>query len=302
VKRTSSIDIGTNSVLLLIAEIRDDEVYPVKQEARIARLGEGLNETGTLSETAMKRTLSVLRDYAIICEEMGTIEIFAVGTAAMRNAKNGKEFAQRIIEELKLPVEIISDQREAELTYKASAHSFGNDITLIDVGGGSTEFILGDAQNIFAKSLGLGVVAITERFLHKDPTTEEELSSVKNYVESFLKENLDSRFFQIKSQKLIATAGTPTTLAAIHKGIDPYDPAKVHGMELNNSDIDSIIVELMKRTLEQRSKLKGLQPGREDVILPGAVLIRTAMELMGFSKITVSDRGVRWGLIYEKIS
>jgi exopolyphosphatase/guanosine-5'-triphosphate,3'-diphosphate pyrophosphatase len=300
----ATIDIGTNSVLLLITEIHSGNIHPIKQDARISRLGEGLSETGVLSETAMERTLSVLRDYAMICKEMRAIDIYAVGTAAMRNAKNGKGFAQRIIGELEIPVEIITDQREAQLTFIASAHSFGREISLIDVGGGSTEFILGNVgrkEEVLSQSLGLGVVALAERFLRENPTTEDELASVKDYVRNFLKKNLDSKFFQTKGRKLVATAGTPTTLAAIHKKLDPYDPAKVHGMELNDSDIDSIIAELMKLTLKQRKSLKGLQLGREDVILPGAVIIRTAMELMDFANIIVSDRGVRWGLLYEKI-
>lgn len=293
----ASIDIGTNSVLLLIAEPHDNELISLKQEARISRLGEGVDKNGALSPQAIERTFAVLRDYASICREYRADQIFAVGTAAMRAADNADSFIKQVQENLGISVEIISDRREAELTFKASAASFGKEIVLMDIGGGSTEFVT-DNEMV---SLKLGVVSLAEKYLKSDPSSDDEINSVCNHIRNLLLSRIPNQILTSKKERFVATAGTPTTLASIHARIDPYRPEKVHGLELSMSDIDAVIKDLKTSTLEDRRKIKGLQKGREDVILPGALLLREAMSLLGYDRVTVSDRGVRWGLLYEKI-
>jgi len=293
----AAIDIGTNSVLLLIADTRNGELIPLRQEARISRLGEGVDKNGSLSPQAMERTFTVLRDYASICREYKVDQIIAVGTAAMRAAKNAADLLQRVQDELGFSVEIISDRREAELTFKASAASFGKEIVLMDIGGGSTEFVTDNA----VVSLKLGVVSLAEKYLKSDPSSDDEINGVCNHIKNFLLSHIPNQILTSRKERFVATAGTPTTLASIHARIDPYRPEKVHGMELSMSDVDAVINDLKTRTLENRRKIKGLQKGREDVILPGALLLREAMSLLGYDRVTVSDRGVRWGLLYEKI-
>ena len=303
----ASIDIGTNSVLLLIAEKSGDELRAVRDEARITRLGEKLAATGVLADTAMERTLAVLRDYARICHEAGAQEIIALGTAAMRRAGNGSAFAARIEHELGFTVHIIPEEEEAQLTYAASAAAFGRDITVMDIGGGSTEFIFMNSQKgihengIKAQSLELGVVTLTERFFTNDPVSSEELEAAQTFIRSFLHEKLDPAFFTNPAPSFIATAGTATSLVAMHLELEQFDAARVHGARLTASDIDALIEKIAALPVAQRLSLKGLQKGREDVILAGALIMREAMRLLGYTEATISDRGVRWGVLYRAV-
>jgi exopolyphosphatase/guanosine-5'-triphosphate,3'-diphosphate pyrophosphatase len=293
----ASIDIGTNSILLLIAEKRGEELVPLYQEARIARLGEGVGHTKVLTEEAQQRAFEILSDYARLCSEHNATQIVACGTAALRKARNAKAFTARVESALGITVDIISEKREAELSFRANAASFGRDIVVMDIGGGSTEFITQTRPT----SLDLGVVALTELFIHADPPADNEIAALKAHVHTRLNRELDRCYFSDNVPRLIATAGTPTTLAAILGAIDPYDSERVHGSTLALNDIDELIANLQRATLDERRTLPGLQAGREDVILAGAILLSEAMKLLGFDEATVSDRGVRWGMLYEKM-
>jgi exopolyphosphatase/guanosine-5'-triphosphate,3'-diphosphate pyrophosphatase len=303
----ASIDIGTNSILLLIAEEKDGELVPVYQEARIARLGEGASETALLSDDAQKRAETILTDYAHICREHGVTNTYACGTAALRSAANAQAFVDHIRTTLGLAIDIISEEREALLSFRANAASFGNDIVVMDIGGGSTEFIAQcppdqwRAPSLQPLSLTLGVVSLTETHLLNDPPLEGEIESLRGHIKAFLKGELDDSYYNDGTRKLVASAGTPTTLAALRDEVDPYDPARVHGTTLALTEIDDLITLLEPLTNKERSVLPGLQKGREDVILAGAVLLREACALLGYDDVLVSDRGVRWGLLYEKI-
>lgn len=291
----ASIDIGTNSILLLIAKVENNELVPVYQEARIARLGEGVGHTKLLSEEAQERAFEILSDYAGLCSEYNVTKIIACGTAALRNARNAKGFVERVESELGITVDIISEKREAGLSFSANAASFGDDIVVMDIGGGSTEFVVAGKP----VSLSLGVVTLTELFMYEDPPVESEIAALKVHTHTLLKRELDRCYYSDRVPRLVATAGTPTTLAAIRDAIDPYDPERVHGSTLTLNDIDTLIGRLQGATLEARRAMPGLQKGREDVILAGAVLLREAMKLLGFNEAIVSDRGVRWGLLLE---
>ena len=291
------IDIGTNSVLLLIADIKDNELVPVYQEARIARLGEGVGHTKLLGKEAQERAFEILSDYARLCGEYNVTEIIACGTAALRNARNAKDFVERVGHELGITVDVISEKREAGLSFNANAASFGDDIVVMDIGGGSTEFIVAGKP----VSLGLGVVTLTELFMHEDPPDESEIAALKVHTRTLLKRELDRCYYSDSVPRLVATAGTPTTLAAIRDAIDPYDPEHVHGSILTLNDIDTLGGRLQRATLEERCAIPGLQKGREDVILAGTVLLREAMNLLGFNEAIVSDRGVRWGMLIERV-
>jgi len=291
----ASIDIGTNSILLLIAKVENNNLVPLYQEARVARLGEGLGNTQLLTDAAQQRAFEILRDYAAICREHNVAEIMACGTAALRNARNAKPFVDRVAKELGTSIDVISDRREASLSFLANAASFGSDIVVMDIGGGSTEFIT-QKQPI---SLGLGVVSLTEVFLHTDPPTDNEVAALKAHIHTQLKRELASCYYSDAAPRMVASAGTPTTLAAIRDAIDPYDPERVHGLKLTLNDVEKLIERLKGITIDERRSIPGLQKGREDVILTGALLLHEAMKLLGFNDVTVSDRGVRWGLLLE---
>ncbi len=301
----AAIDIGTNSVLLLIATIDTGALTAVRQEARITRLGEGLARASKLSPAAIERTMSVLKDYRDLCREHGAEAVTALGTAAMRRATNASELIDRAREELGLAIRVIGEECEAQLTWRGSASSFGNDIIVMDIGGGSTEFIAPSLERpgtLCARSLDLGVVTITERFLHADPSTDDEVAAVRSFVRARLEEKLDRAVYARASLTFVATAGTPTTLAAMKAGIEPYDPKRVHGATLSMEDVDSLTVAIKGRTIKERRAMKGLQRGREDVALAGALLMSEAMSVLGHPRATVSDRGVRWGALLEQLA
>lgn len=298
----ASIDIGTNSVLLLIAKIDGTSLEAVCEEMRITRLGEGTADSEILAENAIDRTLAALAEYVAMCREMNVEEISAVGTASLRRAKNAQAFISRVRNELGISVGVISDEREAWLTYLASADSFGTDIVVMDIGGGSTEFIVPDLQGknrLALTSFDLGVVGLTEEFFRSDPVEDKQYAAAQRFIRSLLSENLDAELFG-KIPEFVATAGTATTLAAMHVGLDPYDPTRVHGMKLTEREVAGLIDRIRGLTTAQLREIKGLQRGREDVILAGALITIEAMKLLGYETITISDRGVRWGLLIEK--
>lgn len=314
IKSVAAIDIGTNSVLLTIAEAGLNSGVKARLElANITRLGEGVADSGLFNREAMKRTLAVLTEYARVCKEYSVTDILVVGTAAMRRARNSGEFIKRVQDECGLTIEVISGEREAELSFLAASTDFGSNIIVVDIGGGSTEFISGATV-----SIPIGSVLLHEKIVKTDPISDKEFSDIVYEVQEKLKkispppdlppqggrENLNApilRQAQDERSILVATAGTATTLAAMKLGLKEYSHSKVHGEALTIADIEKIIDDLKGLTIEDRKKLPGLEPKRADVILPGALILETVMKKLGYDKVTVSDRGVRWGLIYEQV-
>lgn len=296
----ATIDIGTNSVLLLIGEpLPDGQVAVAADCAEGTRLGQGLAQFGKISPEASARTFEVLKRYHDLCAKHGAQEIAVVGTAALRSASNASEFLDALKLKLGLEVEIISQDREALLTYEACSHDFGKEIVVIDIGGGSTEFV---SANRMA-SIPIGCVSLLEEFLKTDPPTEDEIISLRASVRKALETSLEpSTFARPHDLDLVAVAGTATTLKAIELSLRTYDPKRVHGSKLSLPDLRNIIDMLLKKTIAQRKEIDGLIPQRADVIVPGAWLLHEAMSYLGFEKALISDRGVKWGLFYERFS
>lgn len=301
----AAIDIGTNSVLLLIAKTHGATLDAVCQEARITRLGEGLSHTTILSSAAIDRTMAALREYRDLCRVRGIADIAAVGTAAMRTARNAHDLIERARSELDIAIDVISGNEEARLTWKASAASFGDDAVVMDIGGGSTEFIAPrqrGEQGLETISIPVGVVGLTERFLSSDPPSPHDIAEARCHLREMLEQRLDRTVFAQPDSPFVVAAGTPTTLAAMHARIDPYDPTRVHGMTLSTDDVATLIDKIAQCTMDERRAIKGMQRGREDVILAGALLMREAMDIVGQARAIVSDRGVRWGVLIELAS
>lgn len=291
--KIATIDIGTNSVLLLIVEKKQDHSLNIlADEAIITRIGEGLGQANQFLSSGMERTLNCLKRYRILCDQHRVEKIIAVGTAAFRKAANAKEFVAQVKKECGFEVEVISGKREARLTWKAASTDFGGDIIVVDIGGGSTEIILSEKQLV---SLPVGSVFLTENFCHSDPISEDDYQKICNTIE----EQLNSLKLKNKNVKqLIATAGTATTLGAIQKKMMVYKHHEIHGLQLSLTEIKKILVELKSKTVAERKKIPGLEPLRADVILAGTLLLQKISEYFGFDVITISDRGVRWGLVY----
>ncbi|RKZ01214.1 MAG: Ppx/GppA family phosphatase [Candidatus Hydrothermota bacterium] len=300
-KRFATIDVGSNSVLIYIAE-RDEQGNwkQIDDRAEITRLGEGLQTTGMLKKEAMERTTEALCKFVELAKSYGAEQIVAVGTMALRTAKNADEFIKMVEERCGLRIEVISGEEEARLSYLAvkSGLKFPAErIVIIDVGGGSTEFIFGRGDEIERKfSLNIGAIRFTETYLKSDPVKDEELEAMLEALQSEIGE-LPMDFVP---EALIGIGGTITNLAAIKHKLEVYDPNVVDGTELTVDTVYQLMDMLRKMPIGERKKVPGLQPKRADVIVAGAGIVYTVMKLLGIHKLTVSVRGIRHGLMYDR--
>jgi len=299
--RIASIDIGTNTILLLIAEVKSGGLTPLLEKETIVRLGEGVHRNGILSKGAMERGVQTLTQYKERCQEMGVQKIFAVGTSALREARNSKDFLEMIKSGLDLSIEIISGEEEAQLSFLAVTRDLKEPrkpILVIDVGGGSTEFILGRGDRITQwVSLPLGSVRFTEQFLLSDPVHEEEWENMERQIQKLL--------VRIPHPKepflMVAVGGTATTLASVEQGLAEFILEKIHHFGLGRKALKSQLDLYRSKTIEERRKIPGLFPARADVILAGGAILYWAMEKLECPSVLVSCHGVRYGLLYKKL-
>lgn len=302
--RLATIDIGTNTTLLLVAERQvDGSVRALEERAEITRLGRGIGIGGRLQPENVERTLDVLRGYAALAAEHQA-PIAAIGTEALRRAPNGDDFLEPAARILGTAVEVISGDREAALTFLAASRSFpeatANRCMVIDIGGGSTEVILAQQGHIlFQQSLPLGSVRLTEAYVRHDPATADELTALRAAVDAQL------AVVQVNPSEaaptLVGCAGTVTTLAAMAQGLGSYDPARVHGYKLTRAALEAQVSRLATAAQPEREAMAGLDPRRADVILAGACLLLEIVKHMRAPEVLVSDRGIRWGLLFEQL-
>jgi exopolyphosphatase/guanosine-5'-triphosphate,3'-diphosphate pyrophosphatase len=303
VKRIASVDIGTNSVLLLVAERGPGgKLGAVLEEAEITRLGRDVDRTGVLSPEGMEATLSVLARYAQDARAAGAERLVVMATSAARDARNGREFLVAARARTGVDVEILSGAEEARLSYLAVAEDFAAEaedraLLAIDVGGGSTEFVLGTGRSVtFRTSLDVGSVRLTERHVRSDPPTQGEQDAIRGAVVEWL-----GHLPPLPPDALVVgVAGTVTSLYAIAHAIDPYDAARVHGGWLSREDVSRVRERLCRIPLEERRRLPGIQPKRADVLPAGALLFESALAHLGASGARVSDRGIRWGVLLDR--
>jgi exopolyphosphatase / guanosine-5'-triphosphate,3'-diphosphate pyrophosphatase len=297
-ERVATLDIGTNSVLLLIAQSSTGTLTPVLERATITRLGENVDAQRKLAKPAVERTLACLEDYAREIAAHGVTRVAAVGTSAMRDAAGGTEFLDAAERLLGVWPRVISGAEEADLTFHGALSGIDarGDVCVFDVGGGSTEVITGSADAPrrvdSAVSLDIGSVRLFERHVRHDPPLAAEMARVVADIEAALA--LASK--PAPNSTLVGVAGTVTTLAAIDLGLAQYDSARVHGAALSRARVAAIAERLQRLTLPERQQLAGLEPKRADVIVVGAALVRCVLEWCGSDELVVSDRGVRWGL------
>ena len=303
--RIATIDIGTNSVLLLVAEAERDgsgALRPVVERATITRLGEGVDRNRRLLPEAAERTLACLADYAGTLREQGVTRLDAVGTSAMRDAAGGQEFVARAAEILGIPPRVIDGNEEARLTFAGalSGLPITGGVMVFDIGGGSTEIVTGEIgpagrKIAAAVSLDIGSVRLFERHVRSDPPSEAELRDVEQDIARALRGAPQLA----AGAALVGVAGTVTQLAALELELTRYDAARVHGSELSRSTVDRLAAKLAASTLAQRRALPGMEPSRADVLVVGSAIARAVLHSSGASKLVVSDRGVRWGLCQE---
>lgn len=295
-KRIAAIDLGTNTFLCLIAEVSERRIQKViHDEARVVRLGQGVHQSRELHPEALARADECLAAFAEVIKKHKPDRIVACATSAARDVKNGDELL-KIGRKHGIEIEIISGEREAESTYWGTV---GRDLTqtvgIIDVGGGSTEFMVGDASGIRKKiSIDVGSVRLTELFVSRHPIPEAELLKLKTYIIEKLA-ILPKTFAGLAPSKMIAVAGTPTTLAAIDMG-KPFDAPLVHGYSLPLSRLESWTNKFAKMTIEERQRISGMDPKRADVIPAGAAVLTEGCKAMGALELEVSIQGLRYGL------
>jgi exopolyphosphatase/guanosine-5'-triphosphate,3'-diphosphate pyrophosphatase len=301
-ERVASIDIGTNTILLLIAEVKKRVLKPLLEKETIVRLGEGVQKNGVLLEGAMERGIQTLTQYLKECREMEVRRIFAAGTSALREAKNAGDFLKRVEQELNLAIEIIAGEEEAQLSFLAVARDLGNPekrILVVDVGGGSTEFVLGKGDQIdHWVSLPVGSVRFTEQFLLSDPVRQEEWANTKNEIIRELGKvpPLHQPF------TMVAVGGTATTLASVEQGLEQFDYEKIHRFVLKRENLKKQLDLYRTRTLKERRNISGLPPARADVILAGGTILYLTMEKLNCPSVLISCHGVRYGLLYKKLN
>jgi exopolyphosphatase / guanosine-5'-triphosphate,3'-diphosphate pyrophosphatase len=304
-KRCAFVDVGTNTVLCLIADLRETGRFRVLEDlSEIAGLGRGVDQTGLISGAGEQRCGEALEGYREHCDNLGVEEIFAVGTSALRDAKNSAEVRARLSGRLGSDIRVISGNEEAAYSFLAVQRglSLNGELLAIDIGGGSTEFIRGNANGLSqAISVDVGSVRLTERFLHSDPVRTEEVTALNDAIDRELAK-LGREFWRdAGTLTLVGIAGTFTTLAAVEKQLQRYSHADVHGSRLGRAEVRRQIDLYQGQTIAERKRIAGLEPKRADVILAGACLNDRIMNLLRAESIIVSDQGVRYGLLYERV-
>jgi exopolyphosphatase/guanosine-5'-triphosphate,3'-diphosphate pyrophosphatase len=294
------VDIGTNSTRLLIAEVERGHVtHELERLTTVTRLGAGVDTAGRLADDAMERVYATLDRYQELIFSADADHAVAVLTSAVRDAANGPEFAAEVENRYELETHVLTGDEEARLTYRgATSEREPADPTptlVIDIGGGSTELVIGSAGEVsFHVSTQAGVVRQSERHIRQDPPTPMEIDAVATDVRAILERGVPDGW-RAGITKAIAVAGTPTSLAAIAQRLDPYDPAKVHGYVLTEAAREQILGRLLSLPLAERQAVPGLHPARAATIIPGIVILAEVMSLFGLREVEVSEHDILRG-------
>jgi exopolyphosphatase/guanosine-5'-triphosphate,3'-diphosphate pyrophosphatase len=298
------IDIGSNSTRLLIAAVADGRVTEVARQSRVTRLGRGVDLSGQLSAEAIEAACEAIADYVAICREAGVEKIEAIATSAVRDASNGSAFVAELRERFALSARVLDGEEEARLTYLGATceHTPVEPTLVIDIGGGSTELIVGSGDEIaFHTSLQAGVVRHSERHITNDPPSTIELEALASDVRGLIEGAIADRPGAMAAAG-IAVAGTPTSLASIEIGLEPYDPKQVHGHTLTLSSIQRQLSKLASAPLFKRAKIVGMHPDRAPNIVAGVVILVEAMRAFALETIEVSEHDILYGCAISAVS
>jgi exopolyphosphatase/guanosine-5'-triphosphate,3'-diphosphate pyrophosphatase len=293
--RVAAIDIGTNSTRLLVAEADAGALREVERLLEITRLGDRVDADGELAEASMQRVETCVARYAERARELGASTPLAVATSAVRDAANGAEFMRRLERRCGVRTRVLTGEQEARLTLRGvvSARPPSGAVVVCDIGGGSTELIAGqDGRVGFAVSLNMGCVRMSERHLHSDPPTAEELAALRREVAEMLPGD-------VPAGALIGVAGTITTLATIDLGLDEEIPERIDGHELSADAVAAQLGRLAAVPLEDRRWVRGLMPERASTIVAGTAILAELMRHLGAERLTVSERDILHGAALE---
>lgn len=292
---------GTNSTRLLVADVASGEARAVHRESRVTGLGRGVETSGQLATDAVDRVLDAVGSYLVIAGELGAGETTAFATSAVRDSSNGEAFLAELRERYSLGARVLSGLEEARLTYRGAIgdRPMDGETLVVDIGGGSTELILGSGpEPHFHASLQLGVVRHSERHVRTDPPRAEELEALTDDVGATLDAELGSRP-GLKADRAIAVAGTPATLAAVELGLDHFDPDAVEGHDLSLTSVQQSCSRLSALPLAERAAVSGVDPARAPTIVAGIVILIKAMRAFGLDRVEVSERDILYGAALE---
>ena len=298
--RVAAIDCGTNSVRLLVADLGPDgSLTDLVREMRVVRLGQDVDRTGRLAPEAVERTLAALADYAETARSLGASRVRMVATSATRDAENSAEFSAAVHEVLGVAPDVISGEEEAALSFAGATSGLRGDhepALVVDIGGGSTEFVLGAAGTVQASlSVDVGCVRLTERHLHDDPPTAEQVSAAVADVERVLAAVVAA--VPVSSARtLVGVAGSVTTVAGIALGLEAYDPVRIHHSVLSRDVVRATTDDLLAMTRVERAAIPVMHPGRVDVIGAGALVLATLVDRFGFGEVLVSEHDILDGI------
>lgn len=295
--RLGSIDVGTNSCRMLVVDYTGNKLEVLKKGLVITRLGEGVDKNLGLTAGAIERTSNAIINFLAEMKDLELDNIRIIGTSALRDVKNAELLINKVKDSFNVPFDVISGEEEARLNYLANKYDNKNAI-IIDIGGGSTEFIWEKGKEILYKSLDMGSVRMTERFISdtSGKASKEELADIKRNVLKLMDENI---FIDLEIDKLVGLGGTITTLTAIELALEEYDSEKIEGHLLKSKTIKEILLSLSNKTLTERKQIRGLQPGRADVIIAGTVILDTIMDKLEIEEILTSEYDLLYGVIEE---
>jgi exopolyphosphatase/guanosine-5'-triphosphate,3'-diphosphate pyrophosphatase len=306
--RRAVIDVGTNSIKLLVADVRGRDVQPVHEESRQTRLGKGFYESNRLQPEAIARTVEAVWEFAEIAREKAADSIRIIATSAARDAVNPTDLTTAIERACGLKTEIISGAREADWVFQGvatDAELAGRPLLLLDVGGGSTEFIFGHGtQKSFAHSFPLGTVRLLEKFPHGDPPRKSEFNACRNWLKHFLTHEVRPQLEpalkkETGETRFVGTGGTTSILARLEKKLDRFDREKIERTVLSFDQIVAHRKNLWKLPLVERKEIPGLPKQRADVILTGVLIYEMVMEEFGSKELRVSTRGLRFAAVMD---
>jgi exopolyphosphatase/guanosine-5'-triphosphate,3'-diphosphate pyrophosphatase len=303
----AAIDVGSNTIRLLIGDIEGRKIIDVYSDRKVTRLGNLVDKTGRLQDENMRASLAVLKEYSSVLRKYGVEHVRVVATSAMREASNSDSFVKEVLDKTGIQIEVIPGEREAELTLKGVLFSFhdicpGRSISgfIVDIGGGSTEWILYGDELLEMGSIPVGVIKLTRQFIKTDPVSRSDIADMDSEIVSLL-QGLKPRVgnYINRDMRFIGTAGTFTTIASVDLGLEAYSRDKIHLHRISLEKLRAMSEKLLPLPLEKRKKVEGLDPERADLIIPGLQFTIKVMDFFRFDELTVSDYGLLDGLLSE---
>jgi exopolyphosphatase/guanosine-5'-triphosphate,3'-diphosphate pyrophosphatase len=299
--RVAAIDCGTNSIRLLIADTDGTSLTELSRRMEIVRLGQGVDRTGRLDAAALDRALSVLRDYAAELRTANASRVRMVATSATRDASNRDDFVRGVRHVLGIDPEVVTGDEEAALSFAGATRELtaAAPYLVVDIGGGSTEFVLGSQRVEAASSVDVGCVRLTERHLHTDPPIPAQVSAASADIDEAIA-RVRAAVPAERARTLVGLAGSVTTVAAMALDLSEYDAERIHHSRISFDDVHRVAEQLLAMSHAERAAIPVMHPGRADVIGAGALILATLMDRLGFSEVVVSEHdildGIAWSL------